>query len=67
MSASAPAGTARTKKGRLVAAWTKATMSGEAERSVISHAAPTFCIQVPMFEVSEAIHSHRNIARRKGA
>lgn len=42
MSASAPAGTARTKKGKFVAALTKATMSGEAESSVMSHAAPLF-------------------------
>jgi hypothetical protein len=27
---------------------------------VISHAAPTFCIQVPMFETALAIQSQRN-------
>jgi hypothetical protein len=59
MSASAPAGTARTKKGRVVAAWTKATVKGEAAKSVMSHAAPTFCIHVPTFDASEAIQSER--------
>jgi hypothetical protein len=66
MSANAPAGTARKKKGRYVADWTNATTRGEAERSVMSHAAPTFCIQVPTFEASDAIHRLRKTERRRG-
>src|SRR5437899_7499717 len=67
MSASAPAGMARTKKGRFVAACTKATIKTEAESSVISHAAPTFCIHVPTLDAKNAIQSHLNKGRRKGA
>jgi hypothetical protein len=59
MSASAPAGTARTQKGRFVAAWTRATAKGEAARSVMSHDAPTFCIHVPTLDASEAIQRER--------
>jgi hypothetical protein len=32
----------------------------------MSHAAPTFCIHVPMFEATEAIHSARNKGSRRG-
>jgi hypothetical protein len=37
-----------------------ATSSGDGESEVISHAAPTFCIQVPMFDTSAAIDSQKN-------
>src|SRR5208282_1538741 len=50
MSASAPAGSARISIGRLEAVWINATINGDGDSEVISHAAPTFCIQVPMFE-----------------
>jgi hypothetical protein len=66
MSANAPAGTARKKNGRFVADWTNATRRGEAERSVMSQAAPTFCIQVPTLEASDAIHRLRKTERRRG-
>src|SRR6267142_1492494 len=60
ISATAPAGSPTRKTGRLVALCTRATISGDGESEVIAHAAPTFCIQVPMLETSEAIHSTRN-------
>ena len=46
--------------GRLDAVWISATSSGDGDSEVISHAAPTFCIQVPMFDTSAAIEIHRN-------
>ena len=52
MSAMAPAGTPNRKTGRLVAVCTSATSSGDGAKVVISHAAPTFCIQVPMLDTS---------------
>ena len=35
--------------------------------SVISHPAPTFCIQVPMFDATDAIHSARKSVWVSGA
>ena len=43
--------------GRLVAVCTRATNRADGASSVISHAAPTFCIQVPIFDITDAIHS----------
>src|SRR5229473_564100 len=60
ISAIAPAGRPTTKTGRLVALCTRATIKGDGESEVMAHAALTFCIHVPMFETSEAIHSARN-------
>src|SRR5713101_6804630 len=60
ISATAPAGSPTTKTGRLVALCTRATINGDGESEVIAHAAPTFCIQVPMLETSDEIHSARN-------
>jgi hypothetical protein len=65
-SANAPAGRATRKTGKLVAAWTNATTVGDGVSSVISHAAPTFCIQVPMLDVTEAIQRARNRGCRSG-
>src|SRR5207244_11195523 len=65
-SASAPARSASRKTGRVVAAWTSATMLGEGAREVISHAAPTFCIQVPTLEATEAIQRARKTLWRNG-
>jgi hypothetical protein len=48
------------------AAETSATMEGEDESEVINHPAPTSCIQVPMFEISVAIHSPRKRRMRSG-
>ena len=67
ISASAPPGSARKNIGRLEAVWISDTISGDFESEVISHAAPTFCIQVPRLEASAAIHSARNTRRRSGA
>lgn len=47
--------------GRLAAVWINATISGDADSVVISHAAPTFCIHVPIFDTSAASHSHRKM------
>jgi len=49
-----------------VAAWTSATIVGDAESVVISHDAPTFWNQVPMFEATLAIHSQRKMVWRSG-
>ncbi len=59
-SPAAPAGTPSRNTGRLVAVWTRATSSADGASSVINQAAPTFCIQVPMFDTTDAIHSQRN-------
>ena len=59
MSAMAPAGRASSTMGRLAAVCMSATITGDSVSEVISHAAPTSCIQVPMLEVSEAIQSAR--------
>ena len=52
MSARAPAGTPTRNTGSMVAVWTRATWNAEPPRDPISQTAPTFCIQVPMFEIS---------------
>src|SRR5258705_1553198 len=67
MSATAPAGSPTTKTGRLVALCTRATINGDGDSEVIAHAAPTFCIQVPMLETSEAIQRARNTGCDSGA
>src|SRR5258705_8206686 len=67
ISATAPAGSPTRKTGRLVALCTRATINGDGESEVIAHAAPTFCIQVPMLETSDAIHSARNTECDSGA
>src|SRR5258708_36302574 len=67
MSATAPAGSPTTKTGRLVALCTRATINGDGESEVMAHAAPTFCIQVPMLETSEEIQSARNTGCDSGA
>src|SRR5882724_3829887 len=58
-SARAPEGSERRNMGRLVTAWTSATSKALALIVAISHEAPTFCSQVPMFEATLAIHSQR--------
>jgi hypothetical protein len=45
----------------------RATIIGEAVSEVISHTAATSCIQVPMFEVSDAIQSARKRGLRSGS
>jgi hypothetical protein len=44
-----------------VAACTRATIVGEEASDVINHAAPTFCIQVPTFDTTVAIHNARKM------
>ena len=67
MSASAPAGRPRRNTGSSVAVCTSATSVGDAERSPISHAAPTFCIIEPMFEAICAMNRARKTGWRSGA
>ena len=45
----------------------RATRVGDAERSPISHAAPTFCIIEPMFEAIYAMNRARKTGWRSGA
>ena len=59
-SPAAPAGTPSRNTGRFVAVCTRATSRAEGASSVINQAAPTFCIQVPTFDTTDAIHSQRN-------
>src|SRR5471030_1060005 len=66
MSASAPAGRARSITGKLSAASTSATIEGDAESEVINQPDPTSCIQVPMLETTVAIHRLRKSAFCKG-
>jgi hypothetical protein len=54
------------KKGKLEALCTRATRRLEEVSVVISQAAPTLCIQVPMFDTTEAIHRLRKSGCRKG-
>jgi hypothetical protein len=52
--------------GRLVAVCIRATSSGEGVSVVISQAAPTLCIQVPMLDATRAIQIERKTARWSG-
>src|SRR5579859_1747597 len=67
MSASAPAGKITRKTGRVVAACTRPTINGDIVSWVISHPAPTFCIQVPVYEITAATQSERNRGSPNGA
>ncbi len=55
ISASAPEGRARRKNGKVLAVCTIATINGDGARLVISQAAPTSCIHVPINETTLAI------------
>ena len=66
ISASAPAGSANKKSGALSAVCINATMKGVGAKFVINHSAPTFCIHVPTFEATDAIHKARNKGCDKG-
>src|SRR6266567_928577 len=66
MSAIAPAGRASSITGMLSAASTNATSDGDDDNDVISHPAPTSCIQVPILDTIVAIHKLRNSAFRRG-
>src|SRR6266404_9291748 len=66
-SASAPAGRATRTTGKLPAVSTNATKTGEGVSDVISHASPTSCIHVPMYEATEAIHKARKSDTRSGS
>src|SRR6476620_8003703 len=60
------AGRPTRKTGRLAAVCMRATNSGEGVSEVISQAAPTLCIQVPMLDVIAAIQTARKTAWRSG-
>src|SRR5258705_4800371 len=66
MSAIAPAGSASSMTGNVVAAATSATIAGELASEVISQPEPTSFIQVPMFETNVASHTARNSRLRSG-
>jgi hypothetical protein len=57
MSANAPAGNENRNIGNIIAACTIATIAGDGASVVISHPAAKSCIQVPMLEMSVAVHS----------
>src|SRR5215469_8680017 len=67
MSAKAPAGKITKNTGKLVAACTRLTISGDGVSPVIIQPAPTFCIHVPVYEMTAAIHSERNSGSRSGS
>ena len=66
-SARAPAGSANRNTGSVVAAWISATISGAGASEVISQAAATSCIQVPMLEITAADQIRRKLRSRRGA
>jgi hypothetical protein len=55
------------KIGRLVAAWTSATTKGSGASVVMSQAAATSCIQVPMFDTTAASQICAKARTRSGA
>src|SRR5271156_6677596 len=67
MSASAPAGKMTRKPGSVVAACTRPTMNGDIVSCVISQPEPTFCIQVPVYEIPAATQSERKRGSCNGA
>jgi hypothetical protein len=66
MSAKAPAGTARKDIGRLSAACTNAIRVADRVSDVISHDAPTSCIQPPVLEMRVANQSARKVGQYRG-
>jgi len=66
MSASAPAGSANRKIGKVVAAWTIETMSGSGLRSVMSQPDAALYIQPPILEMTVAPHTTEKLAWRNG-
>ena len=66
MSAKAPAGSDNRNMGKMLAACTRATIAGEVESDVMSQAAPTLCIKVPILETRVASHKARNTGCCKG-
>src|SRR5580704_9784528 len=66
MSPMAPAGNAKTKKGRADAVCVKATYIGPAPSETMSHAAPTVCINVPISDMTSAISRLRKNGVRSG-
>ncbi len=67
MSASAPAGSASKKIGKVLAACTKATINGSGSRLVISQPEAALYIQPPTLETSVAVHITVNAMWRNGA
>src|ERR1700752_716941 len=61
ISASAPAGRANRNIGRLLATWTRETVSGSGLRLVISQPDAAFYIQVPTFATTVATHTTTNV------
>src|ERR1700735_228206 len=61
-----PAGSARMKNGSAVAVWMSAICSGLLLSDVISHAAPTPCMNDPTSDAKSAISRFRNTGIRRG-
>jgi hypothetical protein len=61
-----PAGSARMKKGNAEAVWIKAMCIGLLLSEVISHAAPTLCMNVPISETKSAMSRFRKSPTRSG-
>jgi hypothetical protein len=67
MSASAPAGSANRKSGRLAATCTSDTVSGSESKLVIGQAAAALYIQPPVLETTVAVQMTAYVRCRKGA
>jgi hypothetical protein len=61
-----PAGRASRKYGREAAVWVSATQIGPAPSDTINHAAPTFCMKVPISETTSASKRLRKVDTRRG-
>src|SRR5690606_31553772 len=66
LSETAPAASEKIITGRVVEAWTSATMSGEVAIEGISQEAPTACIRPPKLDDRLANQTARKIGWRKG-
>ena len=67
MSAIAPAGKPNNSTGSVAAVCIRAMSSGEAVRAVISHVPAVSCIQLPVFEMTEATRRSRKTGWRSGS
>mgnify|MGYP007020275539 CR=1 FL=1 len=66
LSATAPAHSDSSMIGRVVEAWTRAIIWGEASREVIIQEAPTDWISPPKLDAMLASHTARKIGRAQG-
>src|SRR5215469_11917251 len=66
MSPMAPAGSAKTKNGSAEAVCVSATKIGPALSEIMSQAAPTLCMNVPISERTSAMNRFRKVGARNG-